>query len=265
LLQKVQKVNWSFFFLAEFEHQISSSGAVALVTVPALLPILSKICTKVGIPTERIFLFGDEEVNGCRPYKTLRSDRPVSLPLKNVNPADDVAFICYSSGTTGLAKGVMLTHRNFVAQILQSIYFDPNSTQENDVILGFLPFYHIFGLSSLVLTSFYKGIPVVVMAKYDLEHLCQLVEKYKVTVATIVPPVGNFFFFFFFFFFFLDSQPKTFFLTFPNLVAVHLAKSPIVSKYDLTSIRFLGCGAAPLSKEHIATLAGRIPASLKQG
>jgi acyl-coenzyme A synthetase/AMP-(fatty) acid ligase len=92
-----------------------------------------------------------------------------------------------------------------------------------------------------------------------------LVFKNKGTVAPIFPPFFNFFFFFFFFFFFLDSQPKTFFLTFPNLVAVHLAKSPIVSKYDLTSIRFLGCGAAPLSKEHIATLAGRIPASLKQG
>lgn len=181
-------------------------------------------------------MFGDKQVEGCRPFQAIKGTTPVSAPLQGVD-GDDVAFICYSSGTTGVAKGVMLTHRNFIAQILQSVRVEPEEEQVmDDVILGFLPFYHIYGLTSLVLNAFYKVTPVVIMARYDLELLCQLVEKYKVTLASIVPPV-----------------------------AVHLAKSPIAAKYDLSTIRLLGCGAAPLSKEHIGALAKRIPAKLVQG
>ncbi|KAI8391641.1 uncharacterized protein BYT42DRAFT_592036 [Radiomyces spectabilis] len=237
---------------AEFHHQIENSGAKALVTVPALLPVLLKVCAKVGIPRNRIFLFGDEELEGCKPFNSLAVDKPLTLPLQGINPKEDVAFVCYSSGTTGVAKGVMLTHQNFVAQLLQYTHNRQLASEaragaeaeaqteeklpDDDVVLGFLPFYHIFGLTSLVLASCYTLTPVVIMPHYDLELLCQLIQKYKITMASIVPPV-----------------------------AVHLAKSAIVEKYDLSSLRLLGCGAAPLSKEHIESLAQRIPATLKQG
>ncbi len=189
------------------------------------------------MPRERIFLFGDKQVEGCRPFNAIKGTTQVSLPLQGVDGGNDVSFICYSSGTTGLAKGVMLTHKNMIAQILATIANDREEDRlQKDVILGFLPFYHIYGLTSLVLNSYFRVTPVVIMARYDLELLCRLVEKYKVTLASIVPPV-----------------------------AVHLAKSPIAAKYDLSTIRMLGCGAAPLSKEHIASLAKRIPAQLKQG
>lgn len=182
-------------------------------------------------------MFGDKEVEGCRPFNSLKGTKPVALPLKSIDGANDVAFICYSSGTTGLAKGVMLTHTNFISQILQSMMAEGEDDEVfDDVVLGFLPFYHIYGLTSLILNAYYKVTPVVIMARFDLELLCQLVEKYKVTLASIVPPV-----------------------------AVLLAKSPVATKYDLSSLRLLGCGAAPLSKEHIAALAKRIPAKLRQG
>lgn len=196
--------------------------------------MLLKITDKIGLPRSKIFLFGDKQVEGCRPFHSIKGITEASIPNGR---GDDTAFICYSSGTTGVAKGVMLTHGNFIAQVLQAIRLEPEDVNvENDVILGFLPFYHIYGLTSLVLNAFYKVTPVVIMARYDLELLCQLVEKYKVTLASIVPPV-----------------------------AVHLAKAPIVTKYNLTSIRLLGCGAAPLSREHIESLAKRIPAQLVQG
>ncbi|OBZ83625.1 4-coumarate--CoA ligase [Choanephora cucurbitarum] len=222
---------------AEFKHQITNCKASALVTIPALLPVLLKICDKIGLPRSRIFLFGDKEVEGCRPFNSITSKNVVSLPLKGIDSANDVAFICYSSGTTGLAKGVMLTHKNFIAQVVQTMAAEPEEDKfKDDVILGFLPFYHIYGLTSLLLNAYYKVSPVVIMSRYDLELLCQLVQKYKVTLMSIVPPV-----------------------------AVHLAKQPIVTKYDMSSVRLIGCGAAPLSKEHIEALSKRIPAEIKQG
>jgi acyl-CoA synthetase (AMP-forming)/AMP-acid ligase II len=205
--------------------------------VPALLPVLLKITDKIGIPRSRVFLFGDKEVEGCRPFNAIIGNKPKAYPIQGVDGYNDTAFICYSSGTTGLAKGVMLTHKNFIAQILQAT--DKKEDEEphpDDVTLGFLPFYHIFGLTSLVLNALYTVTPVVVMAKFDLELLCQLIQKYKITTAAIVPPV-----------------------------AVALAKHPIVQKYDLSSIRLLGCGAAPLSKEHIDALYKRVPSEIKQG
>lgn len=181
--------------LAEFDHQIRKSQAKALVTVPELLPVLSKVAVANNIPKERIFLFGNETVDGCKPYKSLASDvENRQFPLQAINPSQDLAFICFSSGTTGVAKGVMLTHTNFVSQILLVTEFegtDPN--QKNDRIIGFLPFYHIFGLTTLVLRAFYSVTPVVIIPKYELERVCQLIEKYKITIGPIVPPVGKVF------------------------------------------------------------------------
>ncbi|ORY91852.1 hypothetical protein BCR43DRAFT_532511 [Syncephalastrum racemosum] len=221
---------------SEFTHQISNSGAKALVTVPELLPVLSKVCAKVGIPQDRIFLFGEREVDGARPFYSLMGSRHIEYPVKGVKPKEDVAFICYSSGTTGVAKGVMLTHENFIAQTLEMLNMDPEEARDDDVALGFLPFYHIFGLTVLCLNAFYRLQPVVIMQRFDLKLMCELIQKYKITVMSIVPPV-----------------------------AVQLAKQPIVLEYDLNSVRLLGCGAAPLGKEHIEALAKRMPALLKQG
>lgn len=206
------------------------------MTVPELLPVLSKVCAKVGIPRERIFLFGEREVEGARPFYSLMGSRHIEYPVKGVKPKEDVAFICYSSGTTGVAKGVMLTHENFIAQTLEMLNMDPEEARDDDVALGFLPFYHIFGLTVLCLNAFYRLQPVVIMQRFDLKLMCELIQKYKITVMSIVPPV-----------------------------AVQLAKQPIVLEYDLTSVRLLGCGAAPLGKEHIEALAKRMPALLKQG
>lgn len=134
-------------------------------------------------------------MNDIQPFKLIAvDDQPdqISSLLKETQTANDVAFICFSSGTTGVAKGVMLTHRNFVSQIIMVTDFeetDPN--QLDDVYIGFLPFFHIFGLTTLVLRTFYSNTPVVIVARYELELVCQLIEKYKITIGPIVPPVGK--------------------------------------------------------------------------
>lgn len=185
-----------------------------------------------------IFLFGNESIGGIQTFKSMASDyNDIRLPIQDIQAADDLAFICFSSGTTGVAKGVMLTHRNFVAQMVMVTDFEgTDSNQKEDIIIGFLPFFHIFGLTTLVFRAFYSNTPVVVIPKYDLELVCQLIEKYRITIGPIVPPV-----------------------------AVHFAKNDIVLKYDLSSLRIISSGAAPLGIEHIDALQLRIKAPVRQG
>lgn len=223
---------------AEFNHQVHKSKAKAIVTVPSLLPILTEVAKRNNIPEDMIFLFGEHSIGKSRTFRSIASSNSsLQLPFKNIEPENDVAFICFSSGTTGVAKGVMLTHRNFVSQMLLVTDFeDTDANQKDDVVIGFLPFYHIFGLTTLVLRSFYSNTPVVVVPKYDLELVCQLIEKYKITIGPIVPPV-----------------------------AVHLAKNEVVLKYDLSSLRIISSGAAPLGSEHIDALHQRISAPVRQG
>ncbi|EIE86721.1 hypothetical protein G6F46_002746 [Rhizopus delemar] len=178
--------------LAEFDHQIRKSNAKVIVTIPSLLPILTAVAERNQIPKDKILLFGNEEVSGFKSYHSIAyNEITYPLSLQDIQPSEDVAFICFSSGTTGLAKGVMLTHKNFVSQIAMVTEFEETDPKQQEVTIGFLPFYHIFGLTTLVIRAFYSLTPVVVLPKYDLELLCQLIEKYKITTAPIVPPVGK--------------------------------------------------------------------------
>ncbi|CAO3608809.1 unnamed protein product [Cunninghamella blakesleeana] len=118
----------------EFLHQVTDSGANALVTIPELLPVLLKVCQKAGISRERIFLFGEKEVEGCKPfYSLIRPGQKFTGPIKDFSASEDIAFICYSSGTTGRPKGTLLTHKNFVTQTLVYNNFDPDANHEGDV------------------------------------------------------------------------------------------------------------------------------------
>ncbi|ORZ13198.1 hypothetical protein BCR42DRAFT_419377 [Absidia repens] len=222
----------------EFHHQVHTSGATAIVTIPSLLPVLTKVADKNGIPKDRMFVFGEKQVEHALSFAQVTSKNEIAFPDRRIDPENDLAFIMFSSGTTGVAKGVMLSHSNFVSQVLSVMTFEKEdgAIRDNDIMLSFLPYYHIFGLTTLILRATYAMIPVVVMSKFDLKRYCELIQKYKVTIATLVPPI-----------------------------AVLLAKSPIVPNYDLTSLRMITSGAAPLGKEHIEQLYQRIKAPVRQG
>lgn len=106
---------------------------------------------------------------------------------------------------------------------------------QDDIMLAFLPFHHVYGLSVFIMRATFALKPVVIMAKLDLEKYCQLIQKYKVTIAGLVPPV-----------------------------TVLLAKSPVVPRYDLTSLRMITYSAAPLGKDHIEQLHKRIKVPVRQ-
>ncbi|KAI9318230.1 hypothetical protein BX666DRAFT_1855981 [Dichotomocladium elegans] len=217
----------------EFLHQVKDSGARALVTVPELLPVLVKVCASAGIPRERIFLFGDVSVDGIQCFNALMGTRQVEK-TEGIDPKNDVAFINYSSGTTGLPKGVMLTHRNMVSEILVQLVKDREIDEDTDVGIVFLPYYHIYGVTVLCLNALYKMLPMVVLPRFELKLFLDLIVKYKVSIVSIVPPPNEY-------------------------IAVQLAKDPLVLKYDLSIVRQINSGAAPLGKEHVDALLKRIP------
>jgi len=133
----------------ELTFQLKNAGAKALATQKHCLDVARKACRNAGIPEDRIILLGDERDETVR-YKHWSAIRNLAgtsryRRTKAKNPADDLAFIVYSSGTTGLPKGVMLTHRNIVANVLQQDAVDEDNISSKDKVLAFLPFFHIYG------------------------------------------------------------------------------------------------------------------------
>jgi acyl-CoA synthetase (AMP-forming)/AMP-acid ligase II len=169
-------------------------------------------------------------------------DEDSFLPQATFDP-ESILTIPFSSGTTGKPKGVVLTHRNVVSNILQSYPFEgeqlrPSAANnfKRGTMLVPLPFFHIFGLTSGMCIPFYMGAQMVFMPAFDLKHYLTLVQQYKVTRGFVVPPI-----------------------------VLALAKHPMVDEYDLSSLESLMSGAAPLGAEVQIAAASRLKCIIKQG
>lgn len=137
----------------------------------------------------------------------------------------------------------MLSHRNIVANTLQitageePLSWKPNkATPDGDAIMAFLPFFHIYGLTCLIHQCAYRGLKCVVMPRFEIEAWCKIVQNHKITMAYVVPPV-----------------------------ILQLTKHPIVDKYNLSSLRMMNSGAAPLTRELVEATYKRIKVPIKQG
>src|SRR5262249_32248056 len=133
---------------------------------------------------ERVFTFG--AVSGATPFADLLAS-PGTPPPASIGPHDVVA-LPYSSGTTGLPKGVRLSHRNLVANLVQ-MNAASHLRDGGDTLVAFLPFFHIYGLEVILLLGLWSGATIVVMPKFELEPYLDLVERYRATVLHVVPPV----------------------------------------------------------------------------
>nr|POE82670.1 putative 4-coumarate--coa ligase 1 [Quercus suber] len=232
------------YTVEELAFQLKNSGAAALVTQLAHVKIAAAACKNVGIPEERIILIGDAKDSSAY-FKHFTSIRNISGATRyrrtKVDPVKDLAFLVYSSGTTGHPKGVMLNHRNIVANVLQQavgerkLNANPGPGEAGSMI-AVLPFFHIYGLTVLLHQTVYKGLKCVVMAKFDIEKWCGTVQEHKIEFAYVAPPI-----------------------------ILLLSKHPVVEKYDLSSMKMLSSGAAPLSKELVDAMYKRIGIPAKQG
>ena len=221
----------------ELTTQLKDSNAQYLLTIPHFIGPALEAAKAANI--REVFVFGEAE--GATPFATLLQNDgqlPPDYPPVQINPKEDLIVLPYSSGTTGLAKGVMLTHYNLVANIVQSmgVTEEAISLREDDVCMGLLPFFHIYGMVVILNWALCKGATVVTMPRFDLEQFLQLFEKYGITYANLVPPI-----------------------------ILALAKHPLVDKYDLSKLRQITSGAAPLSAEVARACGQRLNCIVTQG
>lgn len=210
----------------DVEKQLRDSGAKILITSPAVRE------AALAAAGDRL-VFSFAAMDGATPFDELLA-RPGTPPRVSIEPGDVVA-LPYSSGTTGLPKGVMLTHRNLVANVLQ-VDASGHLRDGEDTLICFLPFFHIYGLVVIMMVGLRSGATLVVMPRFELGPYLDLVERYRATMLHVVPPI-----------------------------VVALAKSPAVNGRDFSSVRKLFSGAAPLGADVIGQCTARIGAVLQQG
>jgi acyl-CoA synthetase (AMP-forming)/AMP-acid ligase II len=207
----------------ELAFQLEHSGARALLAGPDALDRAREAARRAGVGVGDVRAI-DELLDGAA---------PAPMPDGGGDP-DDLVALPYSSGTTGLPKGVMLTHRNLVANILQSTVQQPVTA--DDTLVGVLPLFHIYGLSVVMNAVLRNGATLVTMPRFDLEGYLALVQEHRATKAHLVPPI-----------------------------VLALAKSPLVERFDLSSLELVNSGAAPLSAELQQAAAERIGCPVVQG
>ncbi|HUZ86054.1 MAG TPA: AMP-binding protein [Candidatus Baltobacterales bacterium] len=212
----------------EIAFQLNDSRARLLITIPPLVGKAQEAAAKSMV--EEIIVFG--EVEGAVPFESLLADGPA--PKVDIDPAEDLIALPYSSGTTGFSKGVMLTHRNLVANLVQ--ISGCIQIAEDEKLMAFLPFFHIYGMTVIMNAGLRAGATLVTMARFELEPSLKAVQDYGVTRFFLVPPV-----------------------------VVALAKSPVVDSYDLSSITRAFSGAAPLDAQTAMAVSRRIGCRLSQG
>ena len=219
----------SLYSTSDLVHQFKDSGAKYLLTIPDFLDRALPAAKECGI--EEVFVLGAAE--GVTPFAELLDNDGVA-PVVSIDPKKDLVALPYSSGTTGLSKGVMLTHENLISNMVLSC--QPNPVDENDRMIAVLPFFHIYGMVLIQNLAIYRGVTLVTMPRFDLEPFLKIVQDYKITCLNLVPPL-----------------------------VLALAKHPLVDDYDLSSVRIIGSGAAPLGEELEKACAQRLGCEIYQG
>ncbi|KAL6229528.1 hypothetical protein BDW75DRAFT_245644 [Aspergillus navahoensis] len=215
---------------ADLYQQLTSSGAKGLVVHPQCLETALRAFELGDLSNVHLLALG-ENSHGVQTTAGFTKGSRTAATLKSVghtpvNPTEDLAYLVYSSGTTGKPKAVMITHRNVVAAVLlQARVEGPHVSWQHDKTLAVLPIYHIYGLICLVHLPMWLGTTTTYMEKYQLDAFCRIMQEHAITHAYVAPPI-----------------------------VLRLAKEPAVQSYNLASLRMLTSGGAPLAAALIEEL-----------
>jgi 4-coumarate--CoA ligase len=216
----------------ETVFQLQNTEAKVVFVEPKHLDVVLKATDKANFPRERIFLFEDRPLQpqqGVQDWRTMLGSEEESRSWQwhRMNAQESrtrTAALNYSSGTTGLPKGVMTSHQNIIANVEQSLYMRelerPAGERPAERWLGFLPLYHAYGQLWSITAAAITSTPVYYMRVFNYTEWLSHIQNHRITHIQTAPPV-----------------------------LVMLAKRPETAKYDLSSLVNILCGAAPLSKE----------------
>lgn len=231
------------YTVEEITHQLKDCGAKYIITIPQLIDKVAGAIFHLETQIKEVLYFGDiqevkmPDVDSLATTARFKSSPISSLlnndgkyPVVKIDPLTTIAVIPYSSGTTGLSKGVELTHYNILANILQIIAIHDGIYSDNEVLVAFLPFFHIYGMVVLMGVALRQGFQLVVLPKFELSNYLKFIQEYKATTLHVVPPV-----------------------------VVLLNKDPSVLSFNLKSVRTVISGAAPLGADTEAELKERLP------
>jgi acyl-CoA synthetase (AMP-forming)/AMP-acid ligase II len=217
----------------EISKQLRDSGAKYLLTIPALLPKARAVAAANG--SEKIFVIGEAEGAISLASLMTTADSAASVDVSvEIDTRADIVALPYSSGTTGLPKGVMLTHRNLVAMLRLMEANDAFSAA--DTLVCVVPMYHLYGLHIVANLGLAQGATIVTVPRYDLDQFLGVLAQYKVTIAPLVPPL-----------------------------VLTLSRAPQVDAHDLSALRLLHCGAAPLADEIARACSERLGCEIRYG
>lgn len=222
------------YTLKELEHQLQHSNAVCLLSGIESARTIETMIETTSVA--EIFIFGD--ATGCVNFKELLDQgNPQLFKEVEIDPAHDVAVLPYSSGTTGLPKGVMLSHRNLVAhnQIIEGLE-QASQAQPHDRVIAVLPLFHIYGMTIVMNQGLCNGAALCLMHHFDALGFLQTIQNQQITRAYLVPPILLF-----------------------------LANHALVDDYDLSSLNYIACGAAPLAEDQALAVIQRIDCPVFQG
>ncbi|EPE06687.1 4-coumarate- ligase [Ophiostoma piceae UAMH 11346] len=239
------------YTVPEVVHQLSNTEAKLILVHPTLLNTALEAAPKAKVPRCNIFLFSDvenETIDGVQDWRrglagsdedAARYTWPEFSPDESTTT---VATINYSSGTTGMPKGVCVSHANLIANVDQTVfmryahkpYAFENRPQERWI--GFLPLYHAYGQLYTILMAVKLRVPIYIMGEFRYEDFLHSIGKFKITSLQIAPPI-----------------------------LVMLSKRPETQRYDLRSVRDILCGAAPLGRELQNECQRRFNVQINQG
>jgi 4-coumarate--CoA ligase len=231
------------YIARELAYQLKDSGAKYLICAEASLDTATAAAKEAGLSADQIFIFDDgaatfdgrkvektTELGKIRHWTSLLDSPEAGSRyhwpnLTSKDELDRVIALNYSSGTTGVAKGVMITHRNYVANCAQQINLsrqapDYEEKLPNKRYLCFLPMYHAMAQAIFAVSAPKLRVPVYMMPKFDFLEMLTAVAKFRITDLVLVPPV-----------------------------IVAMAKHPAMKQFDLSSVQTVGSGAAPLGRE----------------
>jgi acyl-CoA synthetase (AMP-forming)/AMP-acid ligase II len=221
-------INYTFTPM-EIAYQFKDCGTKYIATMSSVLPVVKEAAGQVGIPHGRIIVLDGEGHGEHISFKKLLEDSGSAFADDGVPmDLDETACLLYSSGTTGLPKGVMLTHNNLVSNLCQVDHPKLMDLSAESCLLGVLPFFHVYGVVIILTSGLHQGSAILSLPKFEPNSFLSSLERFSVSTAFVAPPL-----------------------------ALFLAKSPLVDQYNLSSFSQVFSAAAPLSLEVAETIKKR--------